>query len=248
MRLGLRLRTPAQGARMLRLAPFAARLHPPPPSVSPPAVAHPYELGCNDVIGDCAWMAAINAEHAITARAGAEDVLPFWLGPTLYSAVSHFDAEDPGHTDIGESLPTVLSWWRHHGLGTSKIIAYAEIDSGDFVAHVKHAIAELGAAILAFDLPMGAQDQREAWRVTGAGEAWARGSWGPHATAAVAYDAYWLHIVTWGQLWRVTWDFFAAYAVEGYAVIAAECSPSGLDVAAMVADLRRINNAGSLVL
>jgi len=75
---------------------------------------------------------------------------------------------------------------------------------------------------------------------TGPGEP---GSWGGHAVFVPAYDARGLICITWGALKRMTWEFWAAYCDEAYALLSPDWqmpntqAPGGIDWSALVADM-----------
>lgn len=75
------------------------------------------------------------------------------------------------------------------------------------------------------------------------------GSWGGHAVPVLAYDADTLTCITWGAKKRMTWDFFARYCDESYAALSPDWlnasgkTPEELDLAALEADLRELDEA-----
>lgn len=229
---------------MLRLSRYSRPLPGHPAVQLPPQTREPWCLGCNDVIGSCAWVAAVNLDHAQTVRAGAEDALPEWIAPTLYSAVSGYNPAD-GTTDVGESEPRVLSWWRSRGLGARRIAAYAQIDGEpDYADHIRLAVAHLGGVVIGLDLPEAVAAADGHWDVGGEGAAWTPGSWGGHAVACIGYDGAGVDLVTWGRTWRASWAFIDRYHVEVYAVVPESMSLGGLDTAAMMADVRALHATG----
>jgi hypothetical protein len=76
----------------------------------------------------------------------------------------------------------------------------------------------------------------------------APGSWGGHAVPIVAYDARGLICITWGELMRMTWQFWNAYCDEAYGLlspdwIAAGKAPAGFDWQQLVADMGELKAA-----
>ncbi len=74
------------------------------------------------------------------------------------------------------------------------------------------------------------------------------GSWGGHAVYLVAYDQKTLTCITWGQLKKMTWQWFAKYCSEAYGLVAKDwleasgVSPSGFDLAALENDLKAVTS------
>ena len=102
-------------------------------------------------------------------------------------------------------------------------------------------------------LPISAQTQ-QVWSVppggpTGDGKP---GSWGGHAVPVMGYDSHGLTVITWGAPKVMTWQFWAAYCDEAYAVLSMDflkadpnnpndpVSPNGFDLAALQADLKAV--------
>ena len=90
-------------------------------------------------------------------------------------------------------------------------------------------------------LALSAQKQ-DVWTVTKGPNAQV-GSWGGHCVCAVAFDSKTITVVTWGQLKKMTWQFWNEYCDEAYAVLSNDWfnggkDPSGFDVNALNADLK----------
>jgi hypothetical protein len=73
-------------------------------------------------------------------------------------------------------------------------------------------------------------------------------SWGGHCVPIVGYgfdqdNNTGSEVVSWGQIFDMTWGFFSVYCDEAYAIITQDWieangqSPSGFDIAALQADL-----------
>ena len=61
----------------------------------------------------------------------------------------------------------------------------------------------------------------------------------------VNYDPRGLDVVTWGQIQRMTWAFFATYCSEAYAILSEDFvyngkAPNGFDVETLQRDLRAL--------
>jgi hypothetical protein len=142
----------------------------------------------------------------------------------------------------------VLNFWRKSGFGGHRLFAFAALDLKN-TAHVKLAVSMLGGVYLGVNLPASAQEQ------TGPGKLWdlpaggmhrdgEPGSWGGHAINVVGYDAHGLDVITWGQVQRMSWSFWSAYADEAWAALSLDWKhPAGhtaIDFAALQAAIAQI--------
>lgn len=195
----------------------------------------------NDRIEDCTCAAAGHLIQDWTANVG-QPVTPA-LDPIVqaYRDISGYNPEHPS-TDKGANVLDVLNYWRKHGIADHKILAYASIEPGN-QTQVKDAVELLGGAYIGLQLPKSAENQT-VWSVppggpTGKG---AQGSWEGHVVPIVAYDSRTLTIVTWGQLRRMTWQFWGAYCDEAYAIVSPDFRqpPQGIDLARLQSDLAKV--------
>lgn len=220
-----------------------AQLPAPPASVSPPAVPT-WPMYDNDRLGDCTCAAAGHMVQAWTQAAGRERTPALASVDRLY-----WETGDPpaktgqagGPTDTGRVEIDVLNYWRHHGLGTDRILGYVSIQPAD-EAHVRAAIWLFGGVYTGIGLPITAQRQ-SVWDYVG-GPGSDPGSWGGHAVPYVGYDPSGVTLVTWGALLDATWSFHQHYTEEVYAIVtrdllnsATQKSPQGLDLTSLEADL-----------
>ncbi len=138
----------------------------------------------------------------------------------------------------------MLKFWQSKGIAGRSISAYATVDRQRHNL-VKLALDWFGGLYVGVSLPLDAQNQK-VWHPT-FGPKGKPGSWGGHAIPLVAYDSKHLTCVTWGALQKMTWSWFAEYCDEAYCVIAEQDwldadgkSPTGLDRAALIADLKQV--------
>lgn len=199
----------------------------------------------NDRIGDCTCAAAGHLIEEWTSNATREVVPPDSAIIAAYSAVSGYDPQT-GNNDNGAVELDVLNYWRHTGIANHNIDAYVALEPGNH-DHVRAAVYIFGGCYIGVQLPLTAQGQR-VWSVPPGGTQGngAPGSWGGHAVPVVAYDSLGLTVVTWGQLKRMTWGFWAAYCDEAYAVLsedfvnANKVAANGIDLTALRADLQQV--------
>lgn len=234
--------------RTLRLAKYLTPEATYPDHVDWTAEVPSWPMYGNDSLGDCTCAAAGHAIQAWTAAAGRPAT------PTLDEVVAAYWAT--GSDDSGRFELDVLNYWRTQGVGGHKILAYVAIDPKN-LDHLRYAIATFGGVYTGAALPLSAQGQAE-WTLVGDGKTGgaAPGSWGGHAIPYQAYDTRTpngaqggeLVCVTWGALLKLSEAFHLAYCDELYAIVTEDwleangASPTGLDVAALLADLHIVEN------
>lgn len=209
----------------------------------------------NDQYGDCTVAAVGHAEQITSAvvsngtsvhtPSDAEILSAYWATgspPTV-------GVDDNGRVELD-----VLNHWRHTGIGSSKISAFAALTKGATLkTETKYAIDLFGFCYIGLALPLSAQTQA-VW-TPGRGKNGAPGSWGGHAVILVDYDAKGPSCITWGEVVKMTWAFYAKYCDEQYVAITPEwlnqhgavdpqagVSPAGLNVQALLDDLSSITS------
>jgi hypothetical protein len=228
----------------LRAASFVSLPGPPEACDYGKAVAV-WPMFGNNAAGDCAEVGPAHLAECWSANAGGECVVTTADCITAYSAITGYDPSKP-ETDQGSAITDVLAYWRDIGIGVTKIEGWASIHPSERDV-MKLAVAETGGLILGFDLPLSVQSQTT-WGEGGAGGNDTPGSWGGHCVCAVAYNANYLYVVSWGELIPVTWAFVERYCDEAYACLsamffAADTAPNGFDRAAMKAALAALQGA-----
>ncbi|MDA8114265.1 MAG: hypothetical protein M0Z43_06015 [Acidithiobacillus sp.] len=173
----------------------------------------PTPMFANDVYGDC----VIAGRAHMTLRLEYTEQGRI-IGLHDGDVIREYDHESGG-VDGGlvmiESLNAWRRGWKAAG-GHYNIHAYAAMNPQE-VNEVKAAIALLSGAYVGLALPLSAQEE-----ISG-GQPWTDtsddpGSWGGHCVYIPAYDPDGLTCVTWGRKQRMTWEFFAAYCDEAFAV------------------------------
>jgi hypothetical protein len=237
--------------RTLRLAAYTTpELPEPPPAVNWTKQVRTWPLYRNNMIGDCVPVSCAHLVQGWTRNAsGAEHVIGEDDVVRAYSAISGYDPAT-GANDHGCRSLDALNYWRNTGIGGRSIAAYMRLDHLD-LAEVRTAIHLFGGVFLAAQLPRAADaqfDARQTWTVQ-RGPAGRRGSWGGHAMRCGAYGTKGVTVSTWGRTQTATWGWWNAYAAEAYAVVSTDWldaaggrNPLGIDLDAMVADLRRITS------
>jgi Domain of unknown function (DUF1906) len=195
-----------------------ASLPSPPDSVDWYSRINNWGVMKNDLLGDCTCAAVGHAVLQWTTYTGRPKLLSDEDIVDLYEVVGGYNPADPS-TDQGAVEVDVLNYWLNQGVDGDNITAYASIEVGNTIA-VKDAINWFGNVYIGLALPISAQTQ-DVWSVPpgGAVGLGASGSWGGHAVPVVGYDQRGLLCVTWGQLKRMTYEFWSAYCDEAYALM-----------------------------
>ncbi len=220
---------PKRDDRVPRLSTIAPSLPAAPPRHTAyiEAVAS-WELGENDRLGTCTCVCPANVILALTTLVGQPrrtsdtDIVGF------YSAVTGYNAGDP-NSDQGAMIEDVLAAWHAHGIGTKPIDmldGYATIDIHNH-DRVREAVAALGPVDIGVSLPSG-WEQATVWDTSTAGTEIAGG----HCVTVVGYTEAGPLIVSWGQVFSLTWAGWDAYATEAHALLSQDAlTRAGKDVA-----------------
>lgn len=193
----------------------------------------------NDNWGDCTCAGDSHICVQQTTYGTATPVVPT-TDQTLaaYAVVGGFNpnAGPPGSnpTDNGATVQSALGYLRKTGVSGFKIAAFGELNVKD-LNEIKLGICQFGAVSLGINLPNSAMTQFNT------GQPWTPVNGSPidggHCVIAVGYDADWVYVVTWGQIQKMSWAFWAEYVEEAWAVIdALWANAEGLDKHALGAE------------
>jgi hypothetical protein len=163
-----------------------------------------------------------------------------------YSAVTGYVIGDES-TDQGTNTRDALNYRRQNGLIDSaglrhKIAAYVALELGN-LDNLYEALYLFSAVGLGIQVPDSAQAQ------FGAGSPWSvvHGATivGGHYVPIVGFDGTDLIVVTWGQLQRMTLQFYKKYADEAYGILSPEMLKTGktldgFDLASLQVDLEAV--------
>lgn len=170
----------------------------------------------NDQIGDCTAAGVAHALQAWTAYAKGLVTLPNSAVLSLYEAFGYVPG-DPS-TDNGAVEQDVLHYVQQHGVGGHKIRAYAQVNHEDPYV-MKDALNLFGSLYLGAQMPQSAMDQTNQalpWTVVDGSPIE-----GGHCFVAQRWDtaAAPMQVVTWGQLQRVSIDWWLANGQEAWVMI-----------------------------
>ena len=230
MQLKLGKHPPVFDERTLQFGSYLQQgLPTPPPAASYGNKVPVWPMYDNDKWGDCTCAAAGHMIQNWTANAGGETTPPDSAVDTFYE---HFVGSPPP-PDAGCNMLQVLRYWRRTGLGGHKILAFTSLEPSN-QTEAMDALYMLGSVYIGLALPnfvLKGDPLTVPWVVPAGG---AVGDAAPnqqngHCVPAVAYDARYLYIVTWGTLKQMSWQFYDTYADEAYAVLSSEFIESNGD-------------------
>jgi hypothetical protein len=221
-------------SRVPMLSKYTANLPAPPPATSYDSKITNLGMMLNNKLGDCTCAAVGHCIQQWTAEAKKKQViLPDADIEKLYEIVGHYNPNNP-KSDRGAVEINVLNYWLANPVAGNKLSAFCALEPQN-LQEIKDAVYIFGNCYIGLQMPLSAQSQT-VWTVPpgGATGQGAPGSWGGHAVPIVAYDARGLICITWGELMRMTWQFWDAYCDEAYGLLSpdwveAGMTPAGFD-------------------
>jgi hypothetical protein len=236
---------------------LAGKASPPPPPSADYTVGMPADLGImlNGTLGDCTCAALFHALQVWTFNAAAAMVTPPDSDVlALYEAACGYNPADPS-TDQGGDEQAVLAYALNTGLqtdaGMHRLAAYVEIDPKN-TDDVRRAIAACGLVYIGFDVPQYLADYLTA--PNSVWDLWHKADnsiAGGHAVILAGYTSSGVRVISWGNYYTMTWDFFARRVDEVYALADADwikatgLSPGGLSLAALKAQMLALKAEGT---
>ena len=206
------------------------------------AVTAPWQMMKNDQLGDCTCAAA---GHMIMNWSANTSTV---VTPTddeiiqAYTAVSGYDPSN-GNNDNGAVELDVLNYWKSTGIAGHKILGFATVDIQN-IDQVKAAMYLFGGVYTGFNVPQFIMND------TG-NHNWTQQSQdtdiiGGHAVPLFGYGRGGATLVSWGELYTLSWQFWQTYFDEAYAIVTSDwikstgLSPVGIDVNGLLTDLQAI--------
>ena len=240
---GGRLREPNPDRRSLHFGDYFAgpALPEPPTAADWLSEVTDWPMYGNDEVGDCTIASVGHMIEAFTRYAqGVSVEITEADVMAAYSAISGYVPGDPS-TDNGCVIEDVLKYWRTHGIGGHKILAYAKVDVTN-KTEVEQAIYLFGALNLGVNLPQSAETQFNN------GQDWdyVRGSHdlGGHCVPALGYrEDGTVDLITWAKAIGMTEAFWKHFVEEGWIVVTQDRvdaegnSPSGFSFYQLGQDL-----------
>jgi len=229
--------------------------------VAPPASidyskAMPAAFGMmlNDQLGDCTCAAYYHARQVWSFNAdGSELTEPDKDVEQLYIGACGYDPKQPGEGPGGNEqhvltyLMTTGAPIGPGGVGREKILGFVEVDPR-ILDDVKRTIADCGVAYIGFKVPQNIMpaggEPPQTWTVDRAAKLI-----GGHAVALPGYDSTGPIVISWGRLYKMTWEFFSTYVDEVYAIAdpawitAKGTTPGGLKTQELEAQMQALKGA-----
>jgi len=227
---------------------------------APPSVDYTTGMGSNfgvmlnDTLGDCTCAAYYHARQVWTFHGGVESTAPDSDVELLYEEACGYNPNEAGEGPGGNEQ-TVLTFLHTTGapIGPAgqqrdQITAFVEVDPRN-VNDVKRTIFDLGLVYIGFNvpqniLPADGSPPPSVWTV-------APGKpriIGGHAVVLPGYDSTGLVVISWGEKYTMTWEFFATYVDEVYGISDPAWTQNGglagISLATLRQQMRYIDEAG----
>jgi hypothetical protein len=234
--------------RVPMLSSYTASLPTSPAATSYDSKITKLGMMLNNQLGDCTCAAVGHCIQQWTAEAkGKQVIVPDSDIEKLYEIVGHYDPNNP-KSDRGAVEINVLNYWLANPFEGNKLSAFCALEPQNH-QEIRDAVYIFGNCYIGLQMPLSAQTQK-VWTVPpgGATGQGAPGSWGGHAVPIVAYDERGLTCITWGELMRMTWQFWNAYCDEAYGLLSPDWveagkTPVGFDWKQLVTDMSDLKTA-----
>jgi hypothetical protein len=202
---------------------------PPPPPVSVdytqsmPQAPNGFGMMLNNTLGDCTCAAFYHARQVWTFHSsGTTQTAPDTDVELLYEKACGYNPSKGGEGPGGNEQQ-VLTYVHKSGApigpkgGTpvDKILGFVEVDPR-IIDDVKRTIYNAGVAYIGFNVPANIMPNNapppQTWTVAPGNPQIVGG----HAVVLPGYDADGAIVISWGQLYKMTWQFFSTYVDEVY--------------------------------
>jgi len=208
----------------------------PPPSVNyvkdMPQAPKRFGMMLNDKLGDCTCAAFYHARQVWTFHSsGRTQTAPNADVELLYEEACGYNPKKGGEGPGGNEQH-VLTYIHKKGapIGkdgapVDKILGFVEVDPR-VIDDVKRTIYNAGVAYIGFNVPANIMPSDgvppQVWTVAPGRQKIVGG----HAVVLAGYDAKGAILISWGQLYKMTWQFFTTYVDEVYSISDAAWSRS----------------------
>lgn len=207
-----------------------------------------YQMLLNDSLGDCVPAACTHLEMnwQAVANAGTPLLVTDEMVLKAYEAVGGYVKNDPS-TDNGCNMLDAM----HYGLRTGYADrppwqTFATLDVQN-IDQIKAAIYIFGGVPIGFNVPQSMVDElRAGIDPTFSFVQGDKPSGEGHCVLPVGYGRSGVALISWGKVYRTSWDFWQAWVDEAYCVVsknwikASGVSPTGLDLEGILADAQAI--------
>jgi hypothetical protein len=199
------------------------------PTIVPPEKADwthgitDFGIMLNDTLGDCTCAAIYHAKQIWTSNVLTEQTENDKCVLSLYESACGYKPGD-NSTDNGGCEQDVLDYCVKTGIllndgSREKFVGFMEVDPRN-TNDVKIVINEFGLTYIGFNVPNSIFDPASGepaavWTLDKNNTA----TEGGHAVILAGYDSEGPTVISWGQKFKMTWEFFSFYTDESYAII-----------------------------
>jgi hypothetical protein len=232
-------------------------LPPPPPSVDY-TKGMPSNLGMmlNDTLGDCTCAAVYHAVQVWTYNVNKKKMAtqPDSDVEKLYILACGYNPRVPGEGPGGNEQ-RVLTYLLQQGAPFGpkgdqrhKITAFVEVDPRN-TDDVKRTIDDCGLAYIGFNVPQSVQPPNEPPPAVWDYVPDQSNIIGGHAVVLPGYDSTGPRVISWGQYYTMTWEFFAKFVDEVYAIADSEWfestgkTPGGLTIEELEVQMKALQGS-----
>jgi hypothetical protein len=231
-------------SRTLKLSRYMLPALPSPPaSVNWTKGIASWGMMLNDQLGCCTVAGVGHAVQVFTANAGAETTVSDSTVLGYYEQWDGYIDGDPT-TDNGGIELDVLNDWQKNGFDGHELLAFADPSTGT-LTEIKQAIALFGGLYIGCQVTNQAlstdNDNTVPWDTNGDSTIA-----GGHCVFVTGYDQNYVYFISWGQVFKMTWNYWVSYVDEAHALLSPDfiaangLDPAGFDLAALQADLAQI--------
>jgi len=181
----------------------------------------PKSLGMmlNNQLGDCTCAAVYHARQIWSYNTNPPmKTAPDKCVEKLYEEACGYVPGNP-NTDNGGVEQDVLTYWLHNGApiakGFDKLVAFVEININN-QTHMQAGINDSGVVYVGLNIPNYLVDGEtipEIWDVDPSSD---NGIAGGHAVVLAGYDTETFSLISWGQVYTMTWRFWQQFGEEAY--------------------------------
>jgi hypothetical protein len=205
----------------------------------------------NDTLGDCTCAAYYHARQVWSFNAQNKELTePDKDVEQLYVDACGYNPRAGGEGPGGNEQH-VLTYLLNNGApvgpnasARDKILGFVEVDPRN-LDDVKRTIADCGVAYIGFKVPQNiapaGAPPPQTWNVDPSAPIV-----GLHAVVLPGYDSSGATVISWGSLYKMTWQFFSTYVDEVYAIAdpawvnGKGTTPGGLTVAELEAQMQAL--------
>jgi hypothetical protein len=238
---------------------LAGQVLAPPPAAVDYTATMPKELGVmlNDKLGCCTCAAYYHARQVWSANAESKIITePDVDVEKLYVLACGYNPRVPGEGPGGNEQH-ILTYLLNSGAPTGpngavkhKIDAFVEVDPRN-LDDVRRTIVDCGVAYIGFNVPSSLMPPGApppaVWQVVRGDDKIVGG----HAVVLAGYDANGARVISWGQFYTMTWDFFSTYVDEVYAIADSTwfttkgTTPGGMTLDQLAAQMQGLKESGA---